>query len=66
MSVLQLFAACVAIWGSTWHAITYQLGEVAPEVSVLYRYILASALLFAFCLARRLPHQSRDLGAPRQ
>jgi drug/metabolite transporter (DMT)-like permease len=55
MSVVQLFAACVAIWGSTWIAITYQLGSVAPEASVLYRFLLASALLFGYCLARRLP-----------
>ena len=43
MSVLQLFAACVAIWGSTWLAITFQLGSVAPEASVFYRFLLASA-----------------------
>jgi drug/metabolite transporter (DMT)-like permease len=55
MTNLQLFAACVAIWGSTWLAITYQLGAVAPEASVFYRFLLASVLLFAFCLARRLP-----------
>jgi drug/metabolite transporter (DMT)-like permease len=52
---LQLFAACVAIWGSTWIAITYQLGSVAPEVSVFYRFLLASLLLFGWCLARGLP-----------
>ncbi len=46
---------CVGIWGSTWLAITYQLGHVAPEASVFYRFLLASALLFAFCAARRLP-----------
>ena len=55
MSNLQLFAACVAIWGSTWLAITFQLGDAAPEASVAYRFLLASLLLFAFCLARRLP-----------
>ena len=47
MTTLQLFAACVAIWGSTWIAITFQLGSVAPEASVFYRFLLASALLFA-------------------
>jgi drug/metabolite transporter (DMT)-like permease len=51
---LQLFAACVAIWGSTWLAITFQLGAVAPEASVFYRFLLASALLFAYCRARGL------------
>ncbi len=55
MSVVQLFAACVAIWGSTWIAITFQLGTVAPEVSVLYRFVLASVLLFAWCRAKGMP-----------
>ena len=55
MSNLQLFAACVTIWGSTWLAITYQLGTVEPEASVTYRFFLASLLLFAYCGIRRLP-----------
>ncbi len=54
MSVLQLFGACVAIWGTTWIAITFQLGHAAPEASVFYRFLLASALLFAWCFARGL------------
>lgn len=52
MSAYRLFAACVAIWGTTWIAITFQLGPVAPEVSVFYRFVLASALLFAWCRVR--------------
>jgi drug/metabolite transporter (DMT)-like permease len=48
-STLQLFAVCVLIWGTTWLAITFQLGEVAPEMSVAYRFLLASAVLFAYC-----------------
>ncbi len=54
MSNLQLFAACVAIWGSTWIAITFQLGAVAPEASVFYRFLVASVLVFAYCRARGL------------
>jgi drug/metabolite transporter (DMT)-like permease len=52
---LHLFVACVAIWGSTWIAITFQLGKVAPDASVSYRFLLASLMLFAYCIARRLP-----------
>lgn len=55
MSNLQLFVACVAIWGSTWIAITFQLGRVAAEASVFYRFLLASLLLFGYCALRRLP-----------
>jgi len=52
---LRIFAACVAIWGSTWIAITFQLGNVAPEVSVGYRFLLASLLVFIYCVGRGLP-----------
>ncbi len=55
VSTFQLFAICVLIWGSTWIAITFQLGEVAPEISVAYRFLLASAALFAYCRWRGLP-----------
>lgn len=59
MSNLHLFVACVAIWGATWIAITYQLGEVPPEASVFYRFLLASILIFAYCLARGMPLRYR-------
>jgi drug/metabolite transporter (DMT)-like permease len=49
-----LYVATVLIWGSTWIAIEFQLGSVAPEISVFYRYLLASVLLFSWCLYRRL------------
>ena len=55
MNNLGLYLAAVLIWGSTWLAITFQLGRVPPEVSVAYRFALASAMLFAWCLVRRLP-----------
>ncbi len=55
MTNLHLFVVCVAIWGSTWLAITYQLGVVAPEASVFYRFLLGSLLIFGYCLARRMP-----------
>ena len=48
-----LFATATLIWGSTWIAITFQLGVVAPEVSVVYRFALASATVFVWCLLRR-------------
>ena len=53
-SNLHLFATCVLIWGSTWLAITFQLGTVAPEVSVGYRFIAAAAAVFAYCRWRGL------------
>lgn len=53
MNNLFLYLVTVAVWGSTWLAIEFQLGVVAPEVSIFYRYSLASAVLFAWALVRR-------------
>lgn len=55
---------CTAIWGSTWLAITYQLGDVAPELSVAYRFGLAATVLFAWCAAtgRSLRFSVREHG----
>ena len=44
-----LYIATVTIWGSTWIAITFQLGSVDPIASVIYRMVIASALLFLLC-----------------
>lgn len=54
MSNLLLYVITVLIWGSTWFAIEFQLGTVEPEVSIVYRYVIASALLFAWCGLRGL------------
>jgi drug/metabolite transporter (DMT)-like permease len=53
MGTTGLFIISAAIWGSTWLAIKYQLGNVAPELSVAYRFGLAAIALFAWCLATR-------------
>jgi drug/metabolite transporter (DMT)-like permease len=49
MTNAVLFLITVLIWGSTWLAIEFQLGVVAAEVSLVYRYLLASALAFCWC-----------------
>ena len=46
---------CAAIWGTTWYAITLQLGTVETIASIVWRFGLASALLFAGCVIARLP-----------
>jgi drug/metabolite transporter (DMT)-like permease len=45
----HLFAICVLSWGTTWHAITYQLGHNTPEVGVALRFALASLIVLALC-----------------
>ena len=51
---LLLYTVTVFIWGSTWLGIKFQLGEVDPLVSVVYRFCLAAVLLFAWCGLRGL------------
>jgi drug/metabolite transporter (DMT)-like permease len=48
----QLFATCVLIWGTTWYAITYQIGLTAPEVGVALRFALAGGVVLAWCAVR--------------
>jgi len=48
VQVALLYAAVVLIWGSTWAAIPFQLGVVAEEVSVAWRFALGSLSLFAY------------------
>ncbi|MGB5333091.1 MAG: EamA family transporter [Woeseiaceae bacterium] len=54
MSNTALYIITVLIWGSTWLAIEFQLGVVEPEVSIVYRYAIASAVLFIYCKIKRL------------
>ncbi|MEZ5995478.1 MAG: EamA family transporter [Hyphomonadaceae bacterium] len=46
-------AVCTVAWGTTWFAITLQLGAVDPIISIVYRFALAAALLFAWGWSRR-------------
>jgi len=55
MNNLLLYIITVVIWGTTWIAINYQLGEVALEASIVYRFALAAAVLFIYCWLKKLP-----------
>lgn len=48
----MLFSFCVLVWGTTWIAITMQLGQVSPLVSVAYRFTIAAIILGLLCWAR--------------
>ena len=60
MQVPLLYLTIVLIWGSTWIVIPYQLGEVANEMSVGYRFGLAALLLYAYAILTR-----RKIALPR-
>ena len=49
------FAACAAIWGTTFLAISIGNDALAPVWASAVRLVLASALLFLWCLIRRIP-----------
>lgn len=55
MTNVLLYAATVLIWGCTWFAVRLQLGVVAPELSVAYRFLLAGAILLVYCVLRGRP-----------
>lgn len=46
-----LYLATVLIWGSSWLGIKLQLGHVAPEVSVVYRFAIAALLMLSLAAA---------------
>ena len=45
-----LYTITVCVWGSTWLAIKYQVGDVPAIQSVLYRFLIAMVLLQLFLL----------------
>lgn len=57
MNNVSLFLISAVIWGSTWLMITFQLGEVEPLVSVVYRFLLASIIIFSYCFLRKRSFQ---------
>jgi drug/metabolite transporter (DMT)-like permease len=46
---LGLYAGTVLIWSTTWLALKFQLGTVDPQVSIVWRFLIAFPLLFAVC-----------------
>ena len=49
---LGLYAVTVFVWGTSWIALKAQLGEVSPEVSTLWRFLLAAPLMWLWAAAR--------------
>lgn len=48
-----LYAVLVGIWGGSFIAIEFQLGVVANEVSILWRYLMAAIVMTTICLAAK-------------
>lgn len=55
MNTTFLYIYTVLVWGSTWIAIKFQLGDISPIVSIAHRSGLAALIMLALMLpARRL------------
>ena len=50
---ILLYALTVLFWGTSWLAIKFQFGVVAPEASIVYRFAIAAALMLILCAAAR-------------
>jgi len=57
-----LYGLIVFAWGFSWIALHYQVGVVAPEISVMWRFALAAPLMLAVAAFRgeRLRFPLRD------
>ena len=53
MSNLILFIATLFCWSPTWYLIKFQLGYVDPLVSVFYRFVAASLIIFIYLVIKR-------------
>ena len=52
---LALYALVVLVWGTSWLGMRLQVGVVAPEVSVLWRFALACPIMFGWAWLARQP-----------
>ena len=50
-TTLGLYVATVFLWGVSWIGIKAQVGVVAPEMSVLWRFLLAALVTWGWVLA---------------
>lgn len=53
--IILAFVATTLIWGSTWMVIRTQLGVVDSGWSICYRFLIASAAMFAYAAFTGLP-----------
>ena len=49
------YALNVLAWSASWFAISLQVGVVSPEVNLVWRFSIATVLMFAWVLVARRP-----------
>ena len=50
MNNLILFISTLLCWSPTWYLIKFQFGVVDPLISIFYRFLIASAIVFIFLI----------------
>lgn len=50
MNNLILFISTLLCWSPTWYLIKFQFGVVDPLISIFYRFLIASAIVFIFLM----------------
>ena len=53
MNNILLFTITLFCWSPTWYLIKFQLGYVDPLVSVFYRFLIASFIIFIFLIIKK-------------
>lgn len=48
-----LYGATAFAWGFSWIAMKGQVGVIAPEISVFWRFVIAAAFMFGWSIYRR-------------
>ncbi|MEL0303401.1 MAG: DMT family transporter [Rhodobiaceae bacterium] len=47
-----LYVAVIIGWSTSWYPLSLQLGVVAPEVSLVWRFAISSLMMFGICALR--------------
>ncbi|MDN0075427.1 EamA family transporter [Crenobacter sp. SG2303] len=58
-----LYLSTALIWGTTWIALKWELGSTPISLSIAYRFLLASAVLFAILAIRKQLRRPRGEAA---
>jgi len=53
MNNIVLFTITLFCWSPTWYLIKFQLGYVDPLVSVFYRFLISSFIIFIFLIIKK-------------
>lgn len=55
LAEIGLYATTLWVWGTSWIALRAQLGVVAPEVSILWRFLIAAVVMVGIVAVKREP-----------